>query len=201
MSEDFDKIYDDRYFKWHLKYAREYAIRNMNWFIDEYNISSLIDFGCGLGSYLESAYSKQLKIKGYEYANEYAKKYTTPSIIEYIEYGVDCTQFIDIDFKYDCAISIEVGEHLDGSKSDMFCENISRSLDNGGILIFSAAQPNQGGSGHINCQEKQFWIDIFSELGFKNNKKRYENIKKMWGNMNTPNYILNNFFTMDKTYE
>jgi len=30
-------------------------------------------------------------------------------------------------------------------------------------ILFSAARPGQWGDGHINCQPKQFWIDLIQE--------------------------------------
>jgi hypothetical protein len=34
-----------------------------------------------------------------------------------------------------------------------------------GRLIWSAAQPGQGGSGHINCQPKAYWADALQAAG------------------------------------
>ena len=34
-------------------------------------------------------------------------------------------------------------------------------------IYFSAAHVGQGGSGHINCQPKQYWIDLFSFHGYE----------------------------------
>jgi hypothetical protein len=32
-------------------------------------------------------------------------------------------------------------------------------------LIFTAAQPGQGGVGHINCRKRQYWLDKFVAKG------------------------------------
>jgi hypothetical protein len=32
--------------------------------------------------------------------------------------------------------------------------------------VFTAAQPGQWGDGHINCQPKSYWQDLFGEFGW-----------------------------------
>ena len=54
MSFDLS-LYNDEFFQWHYKYARIYSIQTMNWFLDKFTVNSVVDFGCGIGSYLECA--------------------------------------------------------------------------------------------------------------------------------------------------
>lgn len=198
MREFNKEIYNDRYFRWHNDNARPYSIPSIQYVLSKYSISSMVDFGCGIGSYIEAAVKHGLDdVKGYEYAIESAKKYTPLHIQKYIEYGVDCTKKIHTK-KYDCVISIEVAEHIIPTGSDMFVDNISNSVSNDGMIIFSAAQPNQRGSGHINCRPKEFWVDKFENHGLKINNPIYEDIKKSWGELSVPYYILNNFFILTK---
>ena len=46
------------------------------------------------------------------------------------------------------------------------------------IIIFTAATPDQGGTGHINCQERSFWIDLFEKNGCVYDIKETEKIKE-----------------------
>jgi len=128
-------------------------------------IKSLVDFGCGLGVFLAGALStgKIDKLIGYEYCYDNAKKYLSETIKSYIHYGnvmekIDCGTF-------DCSLSIEVAEHILTEKSDMFVTNISESSNK--YIVLTAAPPGQGGTGHINEQLKQFWIDKIENVGFK----------------------------------
>jgi hypothetical protein len=41
----------------------------------------------------------------------------------------------------------------------------------GGILIWSAAQPGQGGVGHINCQPKDYWAEQLQAAGLKRDEE------------------------------
>ena len=143
--------YDDRYFEWHSKHARIYAINTMDWYVQKYKPSSVIDFGCGIGAYLESALKNGIsKIEGYDIGGEHVKKFTPIEIQEFIEYA-DCTNILYTD-KYECVISLETAEHIEPSGTDNFVLNIVNSVDKHGVILFSAAPPGQGGTGHINCQ-------------------------------------------------
>ena len=46
------------------------------------------------------------------------------------------------------------------------------------IIIFTAATPDQGGTGHINCQEPAFWIKLFNKYNCYLDTNETENIKK-----------------------
>jgi 2-polyprenyl-3-methyl-5-hydroxy-6-metoxy-1,4-benzoquinol methylase len=183
--------YDDRYFKWHKDHTRDYAIRNMDWYIKRYQPTSIIDYGCGVGAYLEAALLNNItKIKGFDIGGDYVKKYTDNSVQPYIEY-LDCTLPLTTD-KYDCTISLETGEHIETSASDQFVLNIVNSTNMIGTILFSAAQPGQGGSGHINCQTKEFWKDKFALHSFIYDKALTDAILKEWKLQKAPEYIINN---------
>lgn len=192
MENEFDiSHYDDRYFKWHKDHTRDYAIRNMDWYIKQYKPTSIIDYGCGIGAYLEAALRNNIKkIKGFDIGGDYVKKYTEKSVQPFIEY-LDCTLPLSTD-KYDCTISLETGEHIETSASDQFVLNIVNSTNHTGTILFSAAQPGQGGSGHINCQTKEFWKEKFSVHSFIYDKALTDAILKEWKLQKAPEYIINN---------
>jgi hypothetical protein len=57
---------------------------------------------------------------------------------------------------------MEVAEHIDGSNNQQIVEVMANALEPDGILIWTAAKPGQGGVGHINCQTKDYWEDLFA---------------------------------------
>ena len=57
-----------------------------------------------------------------------------------------------------------VAEHLPESDVETLCDLIAKAAE--GTLLFSAAAPGQGGSGNINEQPSQYWIDLFITRGF-----------------------------------
>jgi hypothetical protein len=67
--------------------------------------------------------------------------------------------------KFDLAMSIEVAEHILPEKSEVLVDNIVNASSK--YIIFTAASPGQGGEGHINERERDFWIDLFKKRGFE----------------------------------
>lgn len=202
MSEFDISLYNNDFFAWHWEHARNYSILTMNDLINQFQIESVVDFGCGIGSYLESAFQKGIDpkgIKGYDIGGEHAKLWTPTSIQHLIEYR-DCTEPIKTSMKYDCVISFETAEHIDPKGNDIFVKNICDAVTKTGFILFTAAPPGQDGCGHINCHEKSFWLEKFE------NHKIYENqfltlaIKDRWRALNVgcPDYILNNLIVMKK---
>ena len=157
-------IYDDNFFRGRTRGRVRGWEKNIgSEIVNFFKISSIVDFGCGLGSFLEGAQEKGARIMGFEYGYEKAKGYLCQSIAPFIQYGnvmekIDCGVF-------DCSMSIEVAEHILTEKSDELVSNLARSSNK--YIILTAAPPGQGGTGHINEQPKQFWIDKFEKLGFK----------------------------------
>jgi hypothetical protein len=64
---------------------------------------------------------------------------------------------------FDLVFSIEVAEHIPQSLEDSF---IDYTASQGHFIIFSAAQPDQPGQGHINCQPLDHWREAFARRGF-----------------------------------
>jgi cyclopropane fatty-acyl-phospholipid synthase-like methyltransferase len=189
-------LYNDDFFKWHLVHAREYSMDSMDWYIKTYKPKSVIDFGCGIGSYLESAFLHKLKIRGYDIGGEYAKRFTPKFLHEHIIYQ-DCTLPISEE-KYDCVISIETIEHIEPSGTDVFLQNIVNAVNENGKILFTAAPPEQDGCGHINCYPKEYWLEKFKNLGFFENEKMCNEVKEKWVKFNNPNYIINNLIILER---
>lgn len=192
MQGSFDiSLYNEEFFEWHLKHAREYSIKTMDWYIEKYKPLSVADFGCGIGSYLESAYNHSIRFRGFE-ISEVARQYTPYHIANHIMY-YDCTEVIGwTHLMYDCVLSFETAEHIrpDGTKT--FIENV---IDfTGKHLLFTAAPPGQQGTGHINLRPKEFWIEQFSkELMY--DEEMTKDISENWRILGAPEYICNNLIT------
>ncbi len=61
--------------------------------------------------------------------------------------------------RYDLAISLEVAEHLPEASADEFVANLVALSD---VVLFSAAVPGQGGTGHLNEQWPDYWVKKFA---------------------------------------
>ena len=65
----------------------------------------------------------------------------------------------------DMVLCWETAEHVAPEGADALCANARRALAAGGFLLFSAATPGQGGSGHVNEQPHDYWAAKFAALG------------------------------------
>jgi SAM-dependent methyltransferase len=187
----FDKsLYNDEFFSWHLKYAREYQLKTFDWFIDKYKPRSVIDFGCGIGSYLESAYNKGVtKLRGFDIGDD-AAKYTPDIVRPFIEYR-DCTAPIKTGL-YECVLSFETAEHINPAGSTQFVRNILSAAAK--YILFTAAPPGQDGCGHINLHPKEYWIKLF---GIPVNEQMTNEISGAWKQIGCPDYIVNNLIVFE----
>ncbi|HSC54382.1 MAG TPA: methyltransferase domain-containing protein [Phnomibacter sp.] len=126
-----------------------------------YQPSSIIDVGCGLGSWLNVAAKLGVKdIFGID-----ASDYNSGSfhIQESAYRQMDLETPIHLDRSFDTCICLEVGEHLHESASD----NLVHSLCNlAPVVLFSAAVPAQPGQNHINCQWPEYWQKKFAQNGY-----------------------------------
>jgi len=58
----------------------------------------------------------------------------------------------------DLAYSFEVAEHLPPKLGDRLVAFLAASAP---TIVFTAAPPGQGGSGHVNEQERPYWVERF----------------------------------------
>lgn len=138
--------------------------------IPTFKIKSIVDFGCGTGTWLAAAKSiSEVEVLGID--GEYVSK--DDLMIDESEFlPSDLTCGVMLGKKYDLAISVEVAEHLPVSASDTLVRDLCRASD---IVLFSAAHVGQGGDGHINCQPFEFWQEKFL-----NNNFHYINIREQF---------------------
>jgi len=176
-------LYNDDFFKWHYDYVHQTCISVGREFAKQHKFDSIVDYGCGIGSYLQGCEGKE--IKGYEISS-HAKKYTHKEMHRFIEYK----DFLTITPKrYDVCLCIEVAEHIDPHNSHKLVKLLTRTSD---YIIFSAAPPGQEGTGHINCQDKEYWYKLFEKEGFILRGDYLES----WAG--APDYVVKNLMIYEK---
>jgi len=130
---------------------------------EKYQFESVLDIGCAAGYYLEGMIEGGVQnVLGFEYSYENVKEFVSDSMKDFVKYG-NAMENIDAG-QFDCCMSIEVAEHLLPEKTDMFLDNITSAAKD--MIIFTAAPPGQKGTGHINEQTRDWWIDKIRERGF-----------------------------------
>ncbi len=125
-------------------------------------ISSVIDVGCGSGAFVAEFNRAGVRGIGFEHSAH--------GIALARNQGVDCRYFDvaqmgdgQLSVSADLVYSFEVAEHVPVALADNFVDFVA-SL--GPLVIFAAAQPNQGGIGHINEQPIDYWIKKFEKKGY-----------------------------------
>ncbi len=121
--------------------------------------ASVVDVGCGTGEWLsvfqelgvaeilgiDFHAGERIKIPGSSFQQRnLAEAFTLPKT-------------------YDLAISLEVGEHLAAEAAEGFIGSITKLAP---VVLFSAAIPSQGGTGHINEQWPDYWAALFEKFEF-----------------------------------
>ena len=133
----------------------------MEHFFADNKPSSLLDVGCGNGTWLKAAtdfgISDVLGVDGVNLPTD--KLHISPEKIRH----QDLTKSWDLGKKFDVAICLEVAEHLDGEHAPKLVESLVRHSDK---IYFSAACPGQEGQHHVNCQWPTYWQELFNERGF-----------------------------------
>lgn len=148
---------------------------------------SLLDVGCGVGTWLSSAAQNGIDdfygIDGVEIS---PKQLLIPR--EKFK-RVDLQNTVDLGRRFDLVMCLEVAEHLDERSSDILIDTLVRHGDK---IIFSAACPGQGGQNHINCQWPSWWQKKFNERGFEcNDSVRWA----IWNETAIESWYRQNMFT------
>lgn len=122
------------------------------------------DFGCGSGAFLRAARESGLfdQFVGYD----------LESSIHYVQKSMPWADLRVMDFcasnfipdKSEWAICTEVLEHLPLSCALQLFDRVLGACN---VAIFSAAQPGQGGTHHINEQPLTFWLEKARINGFQ----------------------------------
>jgi len=179
-QKDIDKLYGNRFFKRRIKKYHDKEIILAEVIYSVFKPKSVFDIGCALGSYLLKYKALGSIVLGCDKYFEFAKKYCDKEILPFL-FSLDVEEKWNLDEcnKHDLVQCIEVAEHIKSESSKQFVNNVcSMSLK---YILFTAAPPGQRGTGHINCKEKEFWINLFNNNGFivdvKKQKELFKAIK------------------------
>ncbi len=77
--------------------------------------------------------------------------------------SLDVSEPFELRRRWSLAQCLEVGEHIPPARSAMLVQNLTHHADH---ILFSAAEPGQGGHNHINEQPLEFWRQLFRQHGY-----------------------------------
>ena len=182
--------YSDKYYRKHLEKYRIWENKVGEYLYNTIKPQSVLDLGCGVGSYLEGFFNAGCRdLMGVELNYNFAKKYIVETIAPFIKQG-DITKDLQLNRKFNCVISFEVGEHINPNGTQGFINNLSDYSQK--YIIFTAAPPGQRGTGHINLMDKNKWIQLVVDRGFLYQEDLVKEFKNEWIKLGVERYILSN---------
>lgn len=140
------------------------AERLAQWFAAHHAGEMILDVGCGPGIYVQAMRQRGLDAFGVD---------SDPRLIE-TEYlwrsdivrgeGVVGGPVREYLSRFHVVLSLEVGEHISAEDAGAYLDYLTQGEP--AAIYFSAARPGQGGSGHVNCQIKAYWLRLFCARGY-----------------------------------
>jgi len=180
----FSTTYDNNFFDAQQSGSLRSAQEMVPAIIELLNPQSVIDVGCGVGTWLSVFAEHGVKDVWGVDGNYIDKNSFQVSFDRFIP--MDLSNPSDVDRNFDLVISLEVAEHLPSENVDKFVDLLT-SL--GPVVIFSAAIPFQSGHNHVNEQWQDFWVIEFAKRGFS----AFDYLRtKFWRNENIKYWYLQN---------
>ena len=129
----------------------------LDYIINNFNVKSMIDVGCGPGGMTELARSKGLEVLAVD----------GDFVVERNIQDVVIHDYQDSPYKpekiYDLAWCVEFVEHIEAR----YIQNFMTTFQNCRYVIMTHAFPDQPGWHHVNCQTMDYWLAITEAFGFK----------------------------------
>lgn len=122
--------------------------------LDYLEPSTVVDVGCGEGWWGKAFQDAGCEVLGVD--GDYADA-VIPLTAADLSTGLP-----DVG-TFDLAVCLEVAEHLPPSAADTFIAGLCELAP---VVLFSAAIPGQGGTGHLNEQWPAYWTDRFDTNGY-----------------------------------
>jgi len=122
---------------------------------------SVVDVGCGVGAWL-AEFSRHGVNECLGIDGDYVPR-ARLMIPQTSFHTCDLASFSPRGRRFDLACSLEVAEHLPPACAVPFVRSL---VELAPVVLFSAAIPGQGGTGHLNEQWQSYWGGLFRDLGY-----------------------------------
>jgi glycosyltransferase involved in cell wall biosynthesis len=146
-----------------LKSNRYAATVVMNILDGLMQIESVLDLGCGLGTWLEVCLSTK---HGRQVLGVELEEFPTNDLrVEpWRILNASLAEPINLHRRFDLVLCLETAEHLAPGAASSLVKTCTGHSD---VILFSAALPGQGGLHHVNEQLPEYWANLFQERGFE----------------------------------
>jgi SAM-dependent methyltransferase len=121
---------------------------------------SVVDVGCGTGAWSRACRELSVpEIVGVDGANVPAEHRV--HVTDFIER--DLGEPLDLGRSFALALCLGVAEHLPPERAPGLVADLTALAP---VVLFSAAVPGQGGTGHLNEQWSEYWVALFDAHGW-----------------------------------
>lgn len=170
--KNLDEIYPRGFFSARKKlWGRHIVVANL--LKTAFAPRSFVDVGCAMGEVVYGMRQLGVAAVGIE-GSSAAFRYMPEDLRPYV-YLLDLRFPIGIGH-YDLATCLEVAEHIEPEYADQLVSNLCGLSD---TLLMSMAPPGQGGTYHVNCQQREYWDKKFLDNRFVHNADRTRCVKKL----------------------
>jgi len=122
---------------------------------------SVVDVGCGIGSWLAA-----FREAGVEDAFGVDGPWVDPAQLLFPReqfLASDLREPLDVGRRFDVALCLEVAQILPPAAAVQIVQVLAELAD---VVLFGAAIPGQGGTGHLNEQWPSYWAGLFESVGY-----------------------------------
>lgn len=155
-----DQLYDEKFYRGQKNPSVKSATEILPLVAEFVHPRSVVDIGCGVGGWLAVWQKFGAEIYGVD--GDYVDR-TQLFIDEKFFHPANLEKRVTLKRRFDLAMSLEVAEHLSPERADSFVEDLTRLSD---VILFGAAIPAQGGTGHVNEQWPSYWAQKFLRFGY-----------------------------------
>jgi SAM-dependent methyltransferase len=153
--------YGSDFFDYIERGSRRSAARVVQMVAQTLHPASVVDVGCGRGMWLaewiKAGVTDCIGVDG-DYVDRKALVVPGDRFI-----ASDLSRTFDLARRFDLVQSLETAEHIAPEFAEIFIANLCR---HGGVVLFSAAVPGQGGESHVNEQSPDYWCRKFLAHGY-----------------------------------
>ena len=144
--------------------------------------SPYLDVGCGTGAMANMAHRLGIEAVGVDrigplHGEEWLRRH-------------DLRDPLDLGQRFALVTSLEVAEHIPSEHDATFCDSVARHVADGGLLVFTAAHPGQGGEEHVNCRPASYWRTMFHDRGLSWSREDSLRLALVWSWLGSPCYWL-----------
>ena len=141
--------------------------------LDDLNINSIVDVGCGRGYSTEYFYKNfTTDVLGLDGCEEALRFNLVPQCVKKVDFT--CETF-ELEKTTDLCWSCEFVEHV----REEYCDNFLNVFGQCRYIAMTYAEPDQGGHHHVNEQNEDYWVSKIESMGFKFDKEYTEELKQV----------------------